>query len=275
MKKITAVIHTLNEENNIEACLQCLNWVDEIIVIDMYSDDKTVEICRKYTQNVFSFNRTGGFVEPAREYALSKTSGDWIVIVDADERIPLSLSVKLKKIAESDEYDYVEIPFKNFLFGKWMNYTGMYPDYHPRFFKKGKVTTSEKVHGKFKTSGKCLKLDQKDESNCVIHFGYTTIHQYIEKLNRYTNAEVDKFIQSDKKFTKMKMIMAGFYEFRRRYISKKGYKDGIHGLIVSLFRAFYHFLIYAKYWEHLNSKVEPTVKKYKSIEQSIINEYKK
>lgn len=273
--KISAIVHTLNEEKNIEACLKCLVWVDEIIIIDMYSDDKTVEICKRYTTNIFSFERSGGIVEPAREFALTKATGDWILIVDADERIPVTLANKLKEIAASGNYDHVEIPFKNYLFGKWMNYSGMFPDYHPRFFKKGMVTSSNKVHGKFKTSGNCLKLDQSNEGLCVTHFGYKTINQYVEKLNRYTDAEVEKFIIQNKKFTKMKMVMAGFYEFRRRYFSKKGYKDGVHGIIVSLLRGFYHILIYAKYWEYMESKNGTAEDKYKKIEDTLINEHKK
>ncbi|HXK49602.1 MAG TPA: glycosyltransferase family 2 protein [Clostridiales bacterium] len=272
--KISAVIHTLNEEKNIRGCLECLKWADEIVVIDMYSDDRTTDICREYNASVYNFERTGGYVEPARKFAIEKADGDWILIVDADERVPVSLSEKLKEIAGSDNYDVVEVQFKNHALGKWMEHTGMYPDFHPRFFKKGFVETSESVHGKFRTSGRVLTLDSKDQSNCIIHFGYTDCFQYVEKLNKYTTAEVKKLAASGKKFSKRKMFMAGIYEFRRRYFSKKGYKDGVEGLIISVCRAFYHFLMYAKYYEHISSQNQTAADKYRKIEEDIIAGYR-
>ena len=272
--KISAIIHTLNEEKNIRGCLECLKWADEIIVIDMYSDDRTTEICREFNTVVYNFERTGGYVEPAREFALGKASGDWILIVDADERVPVSLSRKLREISGSGNYDVVEIPFKNHALGKWMEHTGMYPDFHPRFFRKGFVETSGAVHGKFKVSGRVQRLDHKDQDNCIVHFGYTDCFQYVDKLNKYTSAEVKKLAASGKKFSKRRMFMAGLYEFRRRYFSKKGYKDGVEGLIISVCRGFYHFLMYAKYYEHISSQSGTTSDKYSRIEEDIIAGYR-
>ncbi len=269
---ITALVHTFNEERNIKACLQTLKWADEIVVIDMNSDDKTVEICEDYTENIYSFNRVG-FVEPARKYGIEKCNGEWILIVDADERIPLSLSNTLRKIVEEDKYDVIEIPNKNHIFGKWIKHTGWYPDYHPRFFKKGFVTPSDKVHGNFKTKGRKYYL--KGLQNSMYHFGYTGSKDFIDKLNRYTDFEVEKMIKKDKKFTIPKMMKSGFYEFRRRYFKYKGYKDGIYGLLISLMRGFYHFLIYVKYWEYLNTREADYEDKYIEIENKIIKEYSK
>ncbi|RLC48111.1 MAG: glycosyltransferase family 2 protein [Candidatus Cloacimonadota bacterium] len=272
MPKISALVHTFNEEENIRCCLQCLNWVDEIVIIDMYSDDRTVEICREFTDNIYYFERMG-YVEPARKFGIEKTSGDWILIVDADERIPYSLSQTLLKIVKEDKVDVVEIPTKNYIFGKWLQYSGRYPDYHPRFFRRGYVIPSEDVHGNFKTKGKKIYLDKNNIKNYIIHFRYIDVSQFIEKMNRYTTFEIEKMKKKDRKFTVMKMLKAGFYEFRRRYFSYKGYKDGVYGLIFSLFRGFYHFLIYVKYWEYLNSKKKHPVQKYKEIEQQLLKEY--
>lgn len=271
--RISAVVHTLNEENNIEACLKCLCWVDEIIVVDMRSDDGTVEICKKYTDKIYSFERTGGFVEPARAFAIEKAGGDWILIIDADERVPSALATRLREISERPDLDVVEIPRMNYVCGKWMKHTGMYPDYSTRFFRKGKVEPSKLVHGKFKTDGTLLRLDPAEESHNIVHFSYRDCFQYVEKLNRYTTAELEKFNGSGRKFSKMNMIKAGFYEFRRRYVSKKGYKDGVEGLIVSVCRGFYHFLVYAKYWEHLNAGSRKVDEAYRQIEREIIGGY--
>ena len=98
--KISAVVNTRNEEKNLDACLKSLNFVDEIVVVDMESEDKTKQIAKKYTNKVFNYDNVG-YVEPARNFAINKAKGDWILIVDADERVPRSLAVKLMEIAET------------------------------------------------------------------------------------------------------------------------------------------------------------------------------
>src|SRR5689334_15403747 len=107
--KISAVINTLNEEKNIANCLKSHNWVDEIIVVDMDSDDKTKELCYKYTKNVFNHKRTG-YVEPARNFAIKQATGDWIFIIDADERCPKQLAAKLYEVSSEDRYNFVRVP---------------------------------------------------------------------------------------------------------------------------------------------------------------------
>jgi len=103
--KISAVVNTYNEEKNIDACLKSLNFVDEIVVVDMESQDKTKKIAKKYTDKVFNYEKID-YVEPARNFAISKATGDWILIVDADERVPRPLAVKLMEIAEKDQADF-------------------------------------------------------------------------------------------------------------------------------------------------------------------------
>jgi len=270
MPRISALVHTLNEENSIRACLETLKWVDEIVVVDMYSDDKTVEICHEYTDKIYFHERTG-FVEPARKFGLEKTTGDWILVVDADERIPYPLSRILSQTAAENELDVVEIATKNFIFGKWIRNTGFFPDYHPRFFRRGSITTSNDVHTRFETTGRKTYLDP--DMYHIVHFGYTDTTEFIEKMNRYTSFEVRKFIRQDKAFSVSRMLKSGFYEFRRRYVSKRGYRDGVHGLVISMFRAFYNSLIYIKYWEHLNSHQISVEQKYKKVERELLAEY--
>ncbi|MCD6364169.1 MAG: glycosyltransferase family 2 protein [Synergistetes bacterium] len=116
-KGISAIVHTFNEEHNIRNCLESVKWADEIVIIDMYSEDKTVEIAREYTDKIYFFERKG-YADPARQFGIDQASCKWILIVDADEMIPKRLSQRLKEIAEKDEADVVYIPRRNFLFGK-------------------------------------------------------------------------------------------------------------------------------------------------------------
>src|SRR3989344_5665200 len=136
--KISAIINTLNEEKNIVDCLESLDWVDEIIVVDMDSADKTKDLSYKYTKNVFNHKRMG-YVEPARNFAIRQAKGDWLLIIDADERIPKDLAAKLYQVALEDKYNFVRIPRKNIAFGEWLQHSRWWPDYNIRFFKKGQV----------------------------------------------------------------------------------------------------------------------------------------
>src|SRR3989344_1312352 len=110
MGKISVVINTLNEEKNIERAMKSVNWAGEIVVCDMYSEDNTVEIAKKLGAKI-CFHKKTNYVEPARNFAISKATGDWILVLDADEEIPDSLSKRLQEIAEKmHQINFVEIP---------------------------------------------------------------------------------------------------------------------------------------------------------------------
>ena len=131
---ISVVINTFNEEKNIKGCLESVKWVDEIVVVDMYSDDRTVQIVQDYTDKIFMHKRVG-HVEPARNFAISKATGDWVLVLDADERVPRSLATKLKQIVRENPHGVsaVSFPRKNVFFNKWIRHTGWWPDYKRRF----------------------------------------------------------------------------------------------------------------------------------------------
>src|SRR5437868_3482373 len=121
--KISVFINTLNEAKRIRACLESVAWADEIIVVDMHSEDGTMAIAREYTDKVFSFERTG-YCEPARKFAAEKTTGDWILNIDADEIITAPLKRELLRIAQEGKYDAVYLPRKNYFWGEEMRHAG-------------------------------------------------------------------------------------------------------------------------------------------------------
>ena len=270
---ISAVINTLNEESNIDACLRALQWCDEIIVVDMESDDSTTTIVRQYTNKIFSFKRVG-CVEPARSFAVSQATGDWILIVDADELIKYSLSEKLVKVASEDQYEVVYIPFKTYILGEWIRHTGWWPEYHPRFFKKGFLDFSDQIHSAFeiKHEARSFHLPPKAE-NAVEHFAYLDSEHFISKLNRYTSFEARNMFDQGKHFSLFRMLVAGFRGFQVRYISQKGYKDGYRGFFLSLMMGFYRILNYIKLWEFWQNKDESVENKYLKLKEKIIKEY--
>lgn len=251
---ISVVINTLNEEDNIERAVKSVKWADEILVCDMHSEDKTVEIAKKLGAKIITHERTG-YVEPARNFAIAKASGDWILILDADEEIPSSLVDKLKEITESGQENVVHIPRKNFIFGKWMKASFWWPDYNIRFFKEGTVTWSDKIHSKPQTQGVGISLPA-EESLAIIHYNYSSISQFVMRMNRYSDVQAKELHEEGVKFFWQDLISKPLSEFLSRFFAHRGFEDGLHGLALSLLQAVSFLLVYLKLWEMEKFKEE-------------------
>jgi len=273
MKTISAVINTLNEEYNINFCLEALKWCDEIIIVDMHSEDNTVNIASNYTNKIFYHDKRG-FVEPARKYAVEKATGDWVLLIDADEMVSKTLSVKIKEIVQNDIADIVYLPFKTYIMGAWVKHTGWWPDFHPRLFKRGAIEFSENVHAQMHVtaSAKILYLPP-EEINSIEHFAYRDSEHFITKLNRYTTIEARQMFDQGKQFSLFRMLMAGFRGFQVRYITQKGYRDGYRGFFLSLMMGFYRTLNYIKLWEYWQNKDLSPETNYNNLKEKIIKGY--
>lgn len=262
--KVSAVINTYNEERNLDRCLKSVaDFADEIIVVDMHSSDKTVEYAKKYKAKIFYFEQTR-YVEPARNFALSKAGGDWIFLIDADEELSKSLAEELKRISEENKVDFVEIPRKNIIFNKWIEHSRWWPDYLVRFFKKGKVNFSEKIHEPPKTQGLSLRLEASEKYS-LIHYNIQSVSQYLERINRYSDIQAEELIKAGYKFSWRDLILKPSNEFLSRYFPGEGYKDGLHGLVLGLLQAFSELTVYLKVWERQGFEQQET----KNVDQLI------
>jgi len=262
--KVSAVINTYNEERNLDRCLKSVaDFADEIIVVDMHSSDKTVEYAKKYKAKIFYFEQTR-YVEPARNFALSKAGGDWIFLIDADEELSKSLAEELKRISEENKVDFVEIPRKNIIFNKWIEHSRWWPDYLVRFFKKGKVNFSEKIHEPPKTQGLSLRLEASEKYS-LIHYNIQSVSQYLERIDRYSDIQSEELIKAGYKFNWQDLISRPSSEFLSRYFPGEGYKDGLHGLVLGLLQAFSELTVYLKVWERQGFEQQET----KNVDQLI------
>lgn len=248
MKKISVVINTLNEERNISFAIKSVcGFADEIVVVDMYSEDKTCEIAKELGAKVFSYRRTN-YVEPARNYAINKASSDWIFLLDADERATPQLLAKLKKTVEENQYDFVAVPRKNMIFGKWIKHSLWWPDYNIRFFKKGAVVWKDEIHSQPETKGKGTNLLPK-EKYAIVHKNYSSISSYLMRMDRYTNIQSQEKINQGYVFDWKDIIKKPTSEFFSRYFLGKGYKDGLHGLALAFLQSFSELVLYLKLWQ--------------------------
>lgn len=271
--RISAVIITRNEEQNIGYCLQTVLWCDEIIIVDMQSTDNTLKIAQEYTAHVYKHEKILAF-DKAREIGIGKATGDWILLMDADELLPKTLSDTLKNISITAKYDAVLIPFKNYLLGEWNKHTGWWPDFHCRFLRKSAAELSDKIHNYLllKPAAKRHFLPAKEEY-AINHFAYRDAAQFIEKMNRYTGIEADYFYNKKIKFRLHKICILPLKEFFSRYMWHRGYKDGIRGLFVSLLLSMYQAIIYIKLWELEKEQGEKVVYKYNNLKLNIILNY--
>ena len=248
---ISVVINTFNEEKNIERAIKSVVFADEIIVCDMYSTDDTVSIAEKLGARVL-YHKYTRYVEPARNYAISKSKNGWILVLDADEVIPATLAKSLMEMVEKEVASaFIEIPRKNIIFGKWMRASGWWPDYHIRFFKLGSIEWQDEIHSKPKTNGLGLRLPE-DEGFAIVHNHYSSVFQYIERMNRYSSIQAEELYKNKTVFHWEDLFKKPLGEFLSRYFASDGYKDGLHGLTLSLLQAFSFLVVYIKLWEMRN-----------------------
>jgi glycosyltransferase involved in cell wall biosynthesis len=245
MNKISAVISVYNEEKNIEKCLRSLAFVDEIVIIDNNSKDRTVELAKKFTNKIYSQKNNPSKIDIQKNFGFDKATGDWILSIDADEEVSPKLAEEIRKAIQSSAIGYY-IPRKNIIFGKWIEHSGWYPDFQLRLFRrrKGRFTETH-VHEPLSLDGKAGYL-----KNELIHHNYDTLNQFLQKaIYIYVPNEAQSLLDKGYVFSYTDAIRFPLNEFLSRFFLRKGYMDGFHGLILSMLMAFYHFLVFTNLWE--------------------------
>jgi len=246
--KISAIINTFNEEKKLPRCINSLkDFVDEIVVVDMNSSDRTIKVAEELGAKVFKHDYVG-YVEPARNFALRQAQGDWILLIDADEEAPEALLKDLKAIVKENKVDYVNLPRKNLIFGKWIKHSRWWPDYNVRFFRKDKVEWNNKIHSIPMTQGRGMEIPA-EEKYALVHHNYQTISQYLERNDRYSSVMATELVSEGYHFSSKDLIKRPFAEFISRYYAGQGFKDGLHGLVLAILQANTEFLTYLKVWE--------------------------
>jgi len=247
MNKISCVIHTYNSEKYLRECLSSVVWCNEIVIVDMYSTDKTLEIAKEFGAKIYMHENVG-YADPARAFGLSKCTYDWILALDSDELVPPKLKDEIVKVMSNESYDVVRISFRNYFFGREVLGSGWgYKDQViARFFKKGFLNYGTEVHNfnKIEPHARVGKIVGKDVS--IIHFNYDSVSQFIRKLNTYTDNEINSTKYDYKGKPAYKIMYHFFRELLGRFVYKKGYKDGWLGLYLALGMAFYRASAVAK-----------------------------
>lgn len=252
--KISVVIHTYNAEEYLSRVLDTVKDFDEILICDMYSTDKTIEIAENYGCRII-YHENVGYVEPARMYAISQATNDWILIVDADELISLQLKDYLYNFVANNttsDISAIKIPRKNYQLGRFMR--SYYPDYVIRFVRKGNVVWPPILHAKPQIKGLIHTIPAKRKELAFIHLANEPISVTIKKMNAYTDFEITRERRRDKKYGFVNLLIEPFIRFLRLYLFKGGFRDGIPGFVWACEYAYYKFITIAK---SIEAKIEP------------------
>lgn len=244
---LSIAIITLNEEANIRRTLESVRWADEIVVLDSGSTDGTVAICREYTDKVFHQDWLG--FSGQKNAAIDRTSGDWVLSLDADEPVEPALAEEIRSlIALPGACVGYRIPRKTFFLGKWVRYGGWYPDLNLRLFRKGKGRFIERaVHESLRVDGTIGRT-----RNAIRHYAYPDLASYLDSINRYSSLAVEVMAEQGIPAVKAgwpSLLLRPLFTFLHRYIFRLGFLDGKHGLVLNTFHAIYVFTKYAKAWE--------------------------
>lgn len=243
--KLSAVISTYNSAGVIKDCLESLEFVDEIVVVDHKSGDDTVALVKKYTKRIYEEPNDPSGIDIQKNVGFTKAKGDWILSIDADERVTPELAREIKHVIGEISPVAYKIPRKNIIFGKWIEHSLWWPDYQLRLFQKGKGRyVAINVHKDLHVDGPVGQLEHP-----MTHENYQTLSQYLQKMDVYTENEADSLVRDNVHMQWTDALRLPLADFLKTFFLQAGYKDGLHGLILSILQAFYAFLVFAKVWQ--------------------------
>lgn len=242
MTKITALIPTFNNEESLSKTLDSLQWVDAILVIDSFSKDNTVAVAKKYGAVVLQHEYLNSAKQ--KNWAMGFIKTEWTLQLDTDEVLEAGAKDEIRKAitAADTTIECFRLKRKNHMWGKWIRFGGIYPDYENRLFRTAKGRWFDReVHSNIRVLGGYGHL----QSN-IIHYGMPNISKQLQNLNRYTRYEADELYKRGAKPSFVKQFIYPLGLFAYRYFYQQGFRDGWHGFFLAAYNAFYYFLSRAK-----------------------------
>jgi glycosyltransferase involved in cell wall biosynthesis len=240
--EISAIVVCFNEEHNIGRCLASLQWCDEIVVVDSFSTDRTVEICRRYTDRVIQ--RAWAGYRDQKAFAHSQATKEWVFLVDSDEEVSAELRDEIRSVlaAGGDGWAALAVPRLVHYLGRWWRRGGWYPDYDIRIFRRELARWGgTDPHEKIIVDGKVRRL-----RNPLYHYSYRDVADHWKRINHFTSVSAAEQKVSGRPWRSMDNLLRPPFRFLRAYVLKRGWLEGFPGYFVAATAAMYVFLKYAK-----------------------------
>jgi len=245
MGRLTVVTLTLNEEHNIAECLEGVRWADQIIVVDSGSTDRTTELARRFAHEVMTVEWKG--YGHARNLALERATGDWVLWLDADERVPPALAGEIRRIVDGEHgrHEGYEVARRAYFLGKWIRHCGWYPGRVTRLFRRGRARFSEaRVHEQLLIDGSVGRLEHD-----LLHYTDPDLDQYFRKFNRYTTLAAQDLHASGRTAGLLDLVLRPPFMFLKMFVLRLGFLDGMNGFVLCCLSSAYVFVKYAKLWD--------------------------
>ena len=243
MFPISVVIVTKNEEINIEDALKSVADAKEIVIVDSFSTDKTIELCKKYTGKVYQ-HEWQGFARQ-KQMAVDYSEGPWVLILDADERVTPELKAEIIGTISNTNSNGFYMPRENYFIGKWIKHSGWWPDNTLRLFKKDKGRLEPReVHEKVVVQGSTGYL-----KNPIKHYTYRSVSDFVERMERYSTLAAKEIRKNSGNAGLFSIAIKPLATFIKMYFLRRGFLDGTRGLILALLYSYYTLLKYVKVWE--------------------------
>ena len=246
MPTLSVILITRNEEANLEACLASLEGIaQQIVVVDTNSADRTLEIAQNHGALISQPSDWPGF-GPQKNRALALATGDWVLSLDADERLtPALKSEILTAIHHNAHVECFAIPRLSWYCGKFIRHSGWSPDYVDRLFKRGTAQFSDDlVHERLIPNGQVAKL-----KNPMLHYSFMNYSQVLQKLDRYSTASAEQAFAKGKTSSPLKAVLHGAWAFFRTYILRAGFLDGPQGFALAISNGQGTYYRYLKLWQ--------------------------
>jgi len=251
MGKLTALILTYNEEKNIRDCITSVKFADEIIIIDSGSTDRTIEIAEQLGAKCIVHPMDEGFAGQ-RNFALAQTTAEWVLFVDADERITPELAKEISTVVECNEQYAYEILRINVVFGTIVGHGGHSPDYSLRLYPRTAINWQGFVHEQALVTLPIQRLKKH-----MFHHTYTSWERYFFKFNQYTTLMAEQMYKKGRKTGFIDIVLRPWAGFLRFYVFKSGWRDGKIGFILAVFHFFYTMAKYVKLY-YIQNAAEDT-----------------
>jgi glycosyltransferase involved in cell wall biosynthesis len=242
--KLSVTVIAKNEAADIAAALASAAWADEIVVVDSHSTDETAAVAKRYTERVVVREWPGYAAQ--KNYAASLATNDWILSLDADERVTPALAGEIQRLlAAGPEASAYRIPRVNWHLGRWVRTTDWYPDYQTRLYdRRAAEWTGQHVHEAVAVRGRTSQLQGE-----LQHYAYRDIADHLETIDRYTTLAARQMHECGRRASTFDLVGHPPLAFLRNYFAKGGYRDGTSGFMISALNSYYVFLKFAKLWE--------------------------
>lgn len=246
--KVSVYMITYNNEETVERALKSVTWADEVVIVDSFSNDRTVEIGRKFTDKLFQRKWPGH--RDQYQYAADLTNHEWIMFVDADEEVSPELADEIREVLEGkgEGVDGFFVYRRTFYLGRWIRYGGWYPDGEIRLYRRSKGRWEGGLHARVVVNGRVQAL-----KNLYYHYTYRDISDQIQTIDKYSRIAAEDMVKQREKFSLFKLLFHPPFRFIKEYFFKSGFRDGLPGLVIAVSTTYYVFIKYAKLWERVRA----------------------